>query len=72
MTFSPTGEKLALFTTTELTMPMLDELENSKIVEVEHYTYSGESGTVKCYKRFGFDNEKFINLLIYLIEKYEL
>jgi hypothetical protein len=72
VTFSTAGEKIALFTTACLTAPMLDELGCSKIVEVERYTRSGESGAVILYKKIGFDNRKFTKLLIYLIEKYEL
>ena len=72
MTFSPVGENIALFSTTELSMPMLDELEKSQAVEVESYTYSAGAGTVKINKKFGFTNEIFIDLLIDLIEKHNL
>ena len=71
VTFSAKGT-LVVFTTANFTMPMLDELEKSKILRVDGYSYSGESGTIRIKKEFGFDNEKFIDLLIYLIEKYEL
>lgn len=72
ITFSPAGEKIALFTTAEFTMPMLDELEKSQVLEVDSYTYSGECGTVKVNKKFGFTNEIFTDLLIDLIEKFNL
>ena len=71
-TFSPVGEDLALFTTAEFTTTMLDELEKSGIVYVKHYTYTGEAGTIRFYKKFGFENEKFTHMLMYLIEKYGL
>ena len=71
-TFSPAGEKIALFSTAEFTMPMLDELESSKILEIESYTYSDDSGTVKINKKFGFTNEIFTDILIDLIEKHNL
>ena len=72
MTFSLERDNIAMFTTAEFTMPMLDELEQSKIVEVDHYAYEGESGAIKLNKKFGFTEEKYINILIYLIEKYNL
>jgi len=72
-TFSPAaGEELALFTTSEFTAPMLDELTRSGIVNVEDATYAGDSGVVILRRKFGFDNEKFTNVLMYLIEKYGL
>jgi hypothetical protein len=71
-TYSRAGDNIALFTTAGFTMPMLDELDASKIVQVEHYTFCKESGTVKLNRRFGFSNESFTNTLIYLIEKYGL
>ena len=71
-TFSPAGEDIALFTTSEFTTPMLDELDKSGIVEVEHYTYTGETGTIRLCKKIGFENEKFTRMLVYIIEKYGL
>ena len=72
MTFSPAGKNIALFTTANMTTQMLDELTKSQILEVESYTYSDDSGTLKINKMFGFENEKFIDILIYLVEKYDL
>lgn len=73
ITFSPASEQVALFSTAEFTTPMLDELEKSKIVEVEEYAYSKESNAmIKINKRFGFSNEKFTDILTYVIEKYNL
>ena len=72
MNFSPSGESITMSSTAEITMPMLDELEKSKVIEVESYTYSDDFGTVKINKKFGFTNEIFIDILIDLIEKYNL
>ena len=72
ITFSPSGKAIAMFATSQFTEAMLGELENAKIVEVESFMYTGECGTVKINKRFGFTNEKFTELLIYIIEKYNL
>ena len=72
MTFSPVGNNIAMSCTAEITMLMLDELEKSKIIEVESYIYSEGFGAIKIYKKFGFTNEKFTDLLIDLIEKYNL
>jgi len=72
MTFAPSGKAIAMFTTSLFTEAMVGELEKAKIVEVESCTYIGECGTVKINKRFGFTNEKFTELLIYIIEKYNL
>lgn len=71
-TFSPSGEYIAMFSTAEFTTPMLDELEKSKIIEVDSYSYSEEAGTIKMNQKFGFTNEKFTDLLIDLIEKHDL
>jgi hypothetical protein len=74
MTFSPAGDSIAMFSTAGMTMPMLDELERSQVLEVDSCTHSegSEATVIKIKKKFGFTNEIFIDLLIDLIEKYNL
>lgn len=73
ITFSPAGEQIALFSTSEWKTQMLDDLEKSKIVEIESYEHSEESNAMlKIRKKFGFSNETFTDTLIYIVEKYNL
>ena len=71
MTFSPAaGENIYLFSTAQLTPRMFNELEKSKVVEVESCTYcSGNFVFVHIQKKFGFTNEILTDLLVDLIEK---
>lgn len=73
ITFSPVRNQIALFSTAEWGTTMLDDLEKSKIVEVESYEYSdGSNAMLKINPKLGFSNEKFTNLLIFIIEKNDL
>lgn len=65
-------ETISLFATAEFKTNMLDELEKSRIIRVESYSYSDESSLLNLTKQFGFKNETFIDVLISLIEKYNL
>jgi len=71
-TFSPTSKRISLFTTAYFTKPMLNDFETSQIVTVEHYAWSGETGAIKLLKKFGFENSKFVDILIYIIEKHKI
>jgi hypothetical protein len=68
-----TSGDMYVSTNTKLEMCILDEMEKSKIVTVERYQVT-ESDRVLLYmtKRFGFTPYKFIDTMVFIIEKYNL
>ncbi|MDR1624138.1 MAG: hypothetical protein LBS04_04105 [Tannerellaceae bacterium] len=72
ITFASSGKKVRLFTTVMFTMPMLDDLEQSKIVQVEGSSYSDGMGWIAMSQRFGYSDEKFTNVLFAIIDKFDL
>jgi hypothetical protein len=60
-------------TKTRIEMRALDDIENSRIVEVERYqVIKNGSVTLTLNSHFGFTFEKFIGIMIFIIEKYNL
>lgn len=59
--------------TAKLPMQALDDIEKSHIVTIEHYQVT-EQGNVlfQITKRFGFTLEKFVDVMVFIIEKYNL
>jgi hypothetical protein len=53
-------------------MPMLDDLEQSKIVRVNGFSYFDGIGEIRMSRRFGYSDEKFTNVLLAIIEKFDL
>ena len=64
-------KKISFWSTAEFTKPMLDELDESKLVIVEKYTYDGTS-TIRFIKTNEYQGELFIDKILEIIEKYEL
>ncbi|MEA4975695.1 MAG: hypothetical protein VB046_08175 [Paludibacter sp.] len=71
LTFSCCADVISVFSTADLSMKMLDELESSKIVEVESYTNNGGCRLVLNVK-FGYTSEKLTDILLDLVEKHNL
>ncbi len=72
ITFSKTGHLIALFTTAPFSTSMLDELESSKIVQVEEYNRDENTGTIKLMEKFGYSNEVFTDVITNVFIKYDL
>ena len=75
ITFALSGEKkkdVAVFSTAEFPMPILDLLEKSKIVLVGQYTYKNGSAGLRLIKRYGYTSEKLQELLLNIVEKFNL
>ncbi|MDR1090714.1 MAG: hypothetical protein LBL79_06530 [Prevotella sp.] len=72
ITFASTDRRVRLFTTVWFTMPMLDDLEQSKIVRVNGFSYFDGIGEIRMSRRFGYSDEKFTNVLLAIIEKFDL
>ncbi|MDR1222445.1 MAG: hypothetical protein LBL07_06150 [Tannerella sp.] len=72
ITFASNEKKVKLFTTVKFTMPMLDDLEQSKIVRVERFSHSDGMGWIVMGRRFGYSDEKFTNVLFAIIDKFNL
>jgi hypothetical protein len=66
------GAEMNMFITPAFTMSVLDDLEKAGIVKVNCYNHDGSCGYVSMTKKFGYDNEKFTDLLVFLMEKYNL
>ncbi|MDO9634249.1 MAG: hypothetical protein Q7J05_04290 [Paludibacter sp.] len=71
LTFSCCADVISLFSTANLSMKMLDELESSKIVEVESYTNNGGCRLILNAK-FGYSSEKLTDVILDLVEKNNL
>ena len=71
--FSINTHDLYFATNAKIKMSALDDIEKSKIVEITRYQVS-ESGRViiEMKRKFGFSIEKFVNVMIFIIEKYKL
>jgi len=72
ITFASSGKRVKLFTTLKFTMPMLDDLEKSRIVQVERSLYSDEIGWIEMNRLFGYSDENFTKVLLSIIDKYNL
>ena len=62
---------VSLISETKLKMEILDELEASGLVKVERYTFD-EGSQLRLNKTDLFDAQKFMDLMLDIIEKYEL
>lgn len=71
LTFSRSSDLISVFSTANFSMKILDELESSKIVEVNSYTNEDGCRLVMNAK-FGYSSEKFTDVLLDIIEKYNL
>jgi len=67
-----TCDKMQVYTTSRLEMKALDDIEKSQIVIIEQYSIDNDSVTFSMTKRFGFTIYKFIDVMIFIIEKYNL
>ena len=67
------GGDMYVSTNVKLSMYTLDDIEKSGIVIVERYQVT-EHGRIlfEMTKRFGYTLEKFIKVMIFIIEKYNL
>ncbi len=61
--------KISAFSSFPYTMPMLEELEASGIIEIES---CNEDGCLMMIPRFGYDTKKMTDLVVFLFEKYNL
>jgi hypothetical protein len=59
---------IVAFSSHDLTMVMLDELENSKIICVESY----KEGSLLLKPKFGYSDDKLTKVIVNLFEKHEL
>ena len=62
---------VSLISDTKLKMEMLDDLETSGLVNVERYIFDGGS-QLRLNKTELFDTKQFMDLMLDIIEKYEL
>jgi|GEM_PF-6511487 len=73
LTFPTSGQIISVFSTAKLTPAMLDELDSSKIIEVEGFSWDDESttGSLRITKKDFFSNEKLIDIFIDIVEKHD-
>jgi len=73
ITYSSCNDKISLFSTADFSTKMLDEIESSKIVEIENYEQHVGSGcALIMHKKFGYCTLKLQDVLLDIVEKYEL
>ncbi|HCC51463.1 MAG TPA: hypothetical protein DEQ30_04905 [Porphyromonadaceae bacterium] len=67
------SDDMYVSTKTKLEMCVLDDIEKSQIVTVERYQITDDNTVIfSMTKRFGFTLYKFIDIMIFIIEKYNL
>jgi hypothetical protein len=67
------SDDMYVSTKTKLKMRMIDDIESYQIVTVERYQVTGHNTVIlSMTKRSGFTLNKFIDIMIFIIEKYNL
>lgn len=71
ITFSSSDKEVKMFSTAKFSMLLLDEIEATKIVKVDNYSFN-ETASLILKKQFGYTNQAFIECLVDLIQKHNI